>query len=188
MSNRNHIYTALIGILGILFALISFNSTLSGILKFLLTIFGIVVFIISVRSLYLAVNGADDREFIPPINRKVVNDVNRIDKIDLINETGMVVDSWELYDKTSAVIGKDIGENQVDIDLSQNPYASMIEIEHAVLNYADDNWYIEDLGSQNGISIMKSGSNKKYKLSSLQPCKLDFGDIVFIGMCQLKLN
>ena len=188
MSNRNHIYTALIGILGILFSLVSFNSTLPSIVKFLLTIFGIVAFAISVRSLYLTVNNTDNKEFIPLTNKESVNDFNRISKVDLINENGIVIDSWELYDKTSAVIGKDIGENQVDIDLSQNPYASMIEIEHAVLNYADGNWYIEDLGSQNGISIMKRGSNKKYKLSSLQPCKLDFGDVVFIGMCQLKLN
>ena len=188
MSNRNHIYTALIGILGVLFSLVSFNSTLPSIVKILLIIFGIVVFVISVRSLYIAVNNADNGEFMPSINREDLNNFNRINKIDLISETGMVIDSWELYDKTSAVIGRDIGENQVDIDLSQNPYASMIEIEHAVLNYADGNWYIEDLGSQNGISIMKKGSNKKYKLSSLQPCKLDFGDVIFIGMCQLKLN
>ena len=188
MSNRNHIYTALIGIFGILFSLVSFNSTLTGIVKFLLIIFGIVVFFISVRSLYLAINSDDDVEFRTPQNREDTKDSNRISKVDLINENGVVVDSWELFDKTSAVIGKDIGENQVDIDLSQNPYASMIEIEHAVLNYANGNWYIEDLGSQNGISIVKRGNNKKYKLSPSQPCKLDFGDIVFIGMCQLKLN
>lgn len=188
MLNKNHIYTALIGIFGILFALVSFNSTLPSIVKFLLTIFGIIVFVISVRSLYLAVNNADNREFIPLTKKEIINNINRINKVDLINENGTVIDSWELYDKTSLVIGKDIGENQVDIDLSQNPYASMIEIEHAVLNYAEGNWYIEDLGSQNGISIMKKGSNKKYKLSSLQPCKLDFGDVIFIGMCQLKLN
>ena len=140
--------------------------------------------IISVKNLYRLVN---DDSYDHNIESKNQSD-NFISKIDLINEKGAVIDSWELYDKTSAVIGKDIGENQVDIDLGQNPYASMIEIEHAVLNFTNGNWYIEDLGSKNGISLKKNGDNKKYKLSSLQPCKLDFGDIIFIGMCQLKLN
>lgn len=87
--------------------------------------------------------------------------------------------------KISAVIGKDIGENHVDINLNETPYAAMIDVEHAVLNYADGNWYIEDLDSKNGISIQKVGQDKAYKLSALQPCKLDFGDIIFIGVCQL---
>ena len=184
MLNRNHIITALIGILGILFALVSFTGNFPSIVKFFLTLFGIIVFIISVKNLYRLVN---DDSYDHNIESKNQSD-NFISKIDLINEKGAVIDSWELYDKTSAVIGKDIGENQVDIDLGQNPYASMIEIEHAVLNFTNGNWYIEDLGSKNGISLKKNGDNKKYKLSSLQPCKLDFGDIIFIGMCQLKLN
>ena len=106
----------------------------------------------------------------------------------MLNKNGEIISTWELYGKTSAVIGKDIGENQVDINLNETPYAAMIDVEHAVLNYADGNWYIEDLDSQNGISIQKIGQDKAYKLSSLQPCKLDFGDIIFIGVCQLKLN
>ena len=56
------------------------------------------------------------------------------------------------------------------------------------MNYADGSWYIEDLDSRNGISIKKFGQEKIYKLSSLQPCKLDFGDVIIIGVCQLKLN
>ena len=96
--------------------------------------------------------------------------------------------SWELYGRTSAIIGKDVGENAVDIDLSKNPYAALIDVEHAVMNYADGSWYIEDLDSRNGISIKKFGQEKIYRLSSLQPCKLDFGDVLIIGVCQLKLH
>jgi hypothetical protein len=109
-------------------------------------------------------------------------------QISLLNKNGEIISSWELYGKTSVVIGKDFGENQVDIDLSETQYAAMIDVEHAVLNYVSGNWYIEDLDSQNGISVKKFGQEKAYKLSSSQPCKLDFGDIIFIGLCQLKLN
>ena len=96
--------------------------------------------------------------------------------------------SCELYGRTSAVIGKDIRENLVDIDLSNTSYAAMVDVEHAVLNFAGGSWYIEDLDSENGISIQKFLDGEVYKLSASQPCKLDSGDIIFIGMCQLKLH
>ena len=76
----------------------------------------------------------------------------------------------------------------VDIDLSQSPYAAMIDVEHAVLNYADGNWYLEDLGSTNGISLKKFDDNEVYRLNGSEPCKLDLGDMIFIGMCRLKLE
>ena len=111
-----------------------------------------------------------------------------ITQITLLNKNGDGVFSWELYGKTSAVIGKDIRENLVGIDLSQSPYAAMIDVEHAILNYADGNWYIEDLDSANGISIKKFDDNEIYRLSASEPCKLDFDDIIFICMCQLRLE
>ena len=61
-----------------------------------------------------------------------------------------------MFEKISLVIGKDIRENHVDVNLNQSPYAAMIDIEHAVLNYAGGSWYIEDLGSKK-----RSGSTKK---------------------------
>ena len=95
--------------------------------------------------------------------------------------------SWELFDQVSLVIGQDVGENQVDVDLKDSVYASMIDVEHAVLNYANGMWYIEDLGSRNGVSVKKAGHNKEFKLGQTQPCKLDPGDIIFIGMARLKI-
>lgn len=113
---------------------------------------------------------------------------NMITQITLLNKNGDSVFSWELYGKASAVIGKDIKENLVDIDLSQSPYAAMVDVEHAVLNYADGNWYIEDLGSANGLSIKKFNEDEIYRLNGSEPCKLDLGDMIFIGMCQLRLE
>ena len=182
---RYDLYTALIGICSIFFSLSIFYGDASIYLKFFLVLFGVIIFVHSAHTLYRSLTDNNDLEI---KSSKLSFEQETISKISLMNKNGQPVNSWELYGKTSAVIGKDVGENHVDIDLNKTPYASMIDVEHAVLNYADGNWYIEDLDSQNGISIKKSGQDKTYKLSSLQPCKLDFGDIVIVGMCQLKLN
>jgi len=142
-----------------------------------LTVLGAAIFFHSVWILYRALKGRN-------VHRGIFK---RIDKVVLLNNNGEDIFSWELYGKTSVVIGKDLGENRVDIDLSKNPYAAMIDVEHAVLNYAEGNWYVEDLDSRNGISIQKVGQKKSYKLSATQPCKLDLGDIIFVGMCRLKV-
>lgn len=183
---RYDLYTSSIGICSVIFSLIVFEGALPKEIKFLLVILGLIVFFHSAHTLYKSLT---DKNFgISESGRKNF-EYEAISRISLLGKNGLPVNSWELYGKTSAVIGKDVGENHVDIDLSKNnPYASMIDVEHAVLNYAEGNWYIEDLDSQNGISIKKFGQDKVYKLSSLQPCKLDFGDIVFVGMCQLRLN
>ena len=182
---RYDLYTALIGICSVFFSLAVFIGSLPILAKIFLMIFGLIIFVHSSYTLYRSFS---DDSFLENKFAKKISGSKSISTISLLNKNGEIIFSWELYGKTSAVIGKDIGENVVDIDLGKNPYASMIDIQHAVLNYADGNWYIEDLDSHNGISIKKLGDNKIYKLSSLQPCKLDFGDIIFIGMCQLKLN
>ena len=178
-------YTALIGVLGVIFSLAVFEGGLSVYVKILLIILGASIFGHSAWTLYRSLKGDNPRQ--EKFARRA-SQSNAVSKISLLNKKGEVAASWELYGKTSAVIGKDVGENFVDIDLSENPYAAMIDVEHAVMNYADGSWYIEDLDSRNGISIKKFGQEKIYKLSSLQPCKLDFGDVIIIGVCQLKLN
>ena len=182
---RYDLYTALIGICGIFFSLAVFIGELPPVAKIFLIIFGVGIFAHSTYTLYRSLS---DNKFLESEFARKNPKFNNITEISLLNKNGDIIFSWELYGKTSAVIGKDVGENLVDIDLGKNPYASMIDVQHAVLNYADGNWYVEDLDSQNGISIKKIGEDKIYKLSALQPCKLDFGDIIFIGMCQLKLN
>lgn len=41
-------------------------------------------------------------------------------------ETELMV--WDMYGKVSLVIGRDTGENQVDVDLSQSPYSGMVDV------------------------------------------------------------
>ena len=104
----------------------------------------------------------------------------------LLSEEGGHIASWNIYGRNGLVIGRDVGENHVTINLENTTYASMIDIEHAVLNYAGNNWYIEDISSKNGVSIQKR-DGKKYKISPGKPCKLELGDIIFIGLTRLQL-
>lgn len=111
-----------------------------------------------------------------------------ITEIVLLSEEDKPLMTWDLYGKTAMVIGRDVKENQVDIDLGKSAYASMVDIEHAVLNYSAGNWYVEDLGSANGISVKKAGDGRVYKLSEDTPCRLERGDCLYIGLNHLLLK
>lgn len=115
------------------------------------------------------------------------SDSDRITEIVLLSEEDTELMSWDLYGKTAMAIGRDVKENQVDIDLSQSPYASMVDIEHAVLNYSAGKWYAEDLGSANGISVKKA-DNRIYRLFAGTPCRLERGDCLNVGLNRLLLR
>ena len=85
-------------------------------------------------------------------------------EIVLLNEEDQALSSWTLYGKTGMVIGRDSGENQVNINLANSTYAGTVDVEHAVLNYSAGSWYVEDLNSKNGVSVQK-GDKRKYKLA-----------------------
>ena len=95
--------------------------------------------------------------------------------------------SWSLYGKTVMVIGRDSGENQVNINLANSTYAGTVDVEHAVLNYSAGSWYVEDLNSKNGVSVQK-GDKRKYKLAPGHPCLLARGDILYIGLVRLMIR
>lgn len=112
----------------------------------------------------------------------------KVTEVVLLNEEDQTLATWPLYGKVSMTIGRDVGENQVDINLSSSTYASMVDVEHAVLNYTSGSWYVEDLASQNGVSVQSGQDGRKYKLASDQPCKLDAGDIIYIGLARLLVR
>lgn len=111
-----------------------------------------------------------------------------ITELVLLSEENTELAKWDLYGKTSLLIGRDTGENQVDVNLGHVTYASMINIEHTVLNYAAGNWYVEDLGSRNGVSVQAAADGKKYKLAADKPCRLRRGDILFVGLTRLVIR
>lgn len=106
----------------------------------------------------------------------------------LLNEENQELTAWDLFGRTSLVIGRDEGENQVDINLGDVTYAGFIEIEHAVLNYAKDHWYIEDLHSENGVKVQKAGDARQYKLATDKPCRLGIGDVIYIAQTRLEMR
>lgn len=66
----------------------------------------------------------------------------------LINEEGDVLFTWDIRGKTSLVIGKSTQKEPVDIDLSMSAMSQMISKQHAVLNYTNDGWCIDDIDSK----------------------------------------
>ncbi len=112
----------------------------------------------------------------------------KLTRLSLINEDGKIIRSWELFDRIALVIGRDVGENHVDVDLHEAAYASLIEIEHAVLNFSGGYWYIEDLGSKNGVRVKKAVDGKIYQMAADQPCRLDAGDILILGLTHLQID
>ena len=172
---RQNLLTAGIGIAGMLFALVAGLSHSGP--RFFFIALGLGLFVWAAYTLY---RGRDSAE--------VQSGDKRITGIELLSDTGEAIAFWDLYQKVSAVIGKDLRENHVDIDLQKSEYRSTVDLHHAVLNFAGGNWYVEDLGSHNGVTVQKVVDGRKYKLDRNQPCRLEYGDILFIGLCKLKLR
>lgn len=141
----------------------------------------------TVVFLYLGIKNYDK-----PLYYKEPDNVRRTDgavkELVLLSEENTELAGWDLFGKTALVIGRDVGENHVDINLGDVTYASFIDVEHAVMNYANEKWFIEDLHSRNGIKIKKRGSKSRYKLAPEKPCKLDLGDIIFIAQTKLVVR
>lgn len=111
-----------------------------------------------------------------------------ISEILLLGEENNITAIWDIYGKTSIVFGKDERENQVDIDLKGTDYAGTIDGEHAVMNYSNGCWYIEDLDSENGTRLQRGGEGKKYRVSSREPCKVEKNDIIYLGLAPIKIR
>ncbi len=111
-----------------------------------------------------------------------------ISELLLLGEEDNITDIWDIYGKTSIVFGRDEGENQVDVDLKNTDYAGTVDKEHAVMNFSGGSWYIEDLESENGTRIRRSGEDKAYKISFREPCRVGKGDVIYLGLAPLKIQ
>lgn len=140
--------------------------------------YGIILFILASEIFYIR-----------NINKKkyVVEIDDVIRQISLLNEENQIIKQWDILDETSLVIGRNKGEVEVDINLDECINSSLIDIEHAVLNYANKRWYIEDLYSKNGVRIQKD-DDYLYKISKDKPCILDKEDILHIGNTRLLIS
>ena len=74
------------------------------------------------------------------------------------------------------------------MDLKNTDYAGTVDKEHAVMNFSGGSWYIEDLESENGTRIRRSGEDKAYKISFREPCRVGKGDVIYLGLAPLKIQ
>lgn len=117
-----------------------------------------------------------------PVRRKEISEIL------LLGEEDNITAVWDIYGKTSIVFGKESRENQIDINLKNTDYAGTVDGEHAVMNYSNGSWYIEDLESENGTRIQRGGEGEKYRVSSREPCKVEKNDIIYLGLAPIKIR
>lgn len=111
-----------------------------------------------------------------------------ISKLILKGEDGKNLKVWDTGNKMSFVIGKGSPEAEVDIDLSDVEYASLVSKQHAVLNCSGDSWYIEDIGSTNGSGIKRHNENSRFKLEADKPYPIHSGDIIYIANTKILVK
>lgn len=158
--------------------LLAFGIEASGLWIFIAMVF-------SLMHVVMAVKMEDDPESTAS-RREDVLPRTALTELVLLGEENDRLASWNIYGKNGIVIGRDVGENHVTVNLEGSAYASMIDVEHAVLNYSGDNWYIEDISEKNGVSIQKQ-DGRKYKLAYGKPCKLEKGDIIYIALVRMQI-
>lgn len=118
-------------------------------------------------------------------NRRGRRGKRSIHVLALLDENNQVISEWNIAGKISVLIGRDTHKENVDVNLMNTAFAGMVDKQHAVMNYTAGQWYIEDLESTNGIRVQKRKDNKIYQVAKTQPCLIEKGDILFIGLTKL---
>ena len=95
---------------------------------------------------------------------------------------------WLCQGVTSFLIGKSTTTSTVDIELGDTHYGEYIAAEHAVLNQMDGIWYIEDLGSVNGVGLRKRGEEYTLRLKPMVSYKVDEGDVIYISKAKILVR
>lgn len=112
----------------------------------------------------------------------------KINKLVLLGNDGESLKEWYIQGIPSMLIGKSSPDHEVDIDLADVEYASLISKEHAVLNYSSGSWFIEDIDSENGVGIRKLGEKTAHKLQNDQPNEIHFGDMIYLANTQILVK
>ncbi len=112
----------------------------------------------------------------------------RATKVVLINEEGRPLMDWSLERKTSLIIGKSAEGDVVDIDLTDSVVAQMISKQHAVLNYTEKGWYVDDIDSKNGTRVKKLMQNAIMDVKLVGAIEVEPGDIIYIANTMLQIQ
>ena len=142
-------------------------------------IFYMFSFFISGSLIYFAIN---DFSF----KKEKIQDTF-LSELVLLSEEDTVVKTWNILGKNSLVIGKKNSEEDIDIDLSDTYFSGTVSDVHAILNYVDGSWYIEDMQSKNGTQIKGFLEDKLYNIKDGQS-KLTRKDYIFIGLNKLQIR
>ena len=110
-----------------------------------------------------------------------------VQRLVLLDEQGKPIKSWDLQGRISLIIGKSGQNQELDVDLGDCEYSGFIDFQHAVLNFSLDQWYVEDLESQNGVKIKKVEDGECYRVIH-RPCKVTAGDVLYIANTRLLLT
>jgi len=102
-----------------------------------------------------------------------------ISVLTLLGEDNRPIRVWDLTGKVGLLIGKSSGEHEVDIDLSDTDYHTYIDPEHALLNYNESGWWLQDTSYRNGLSIIRQG--KELVLGSSAPARIEPGDVIRVA-------
>ena len=105
----------------------------------------------------------------------------------LLDENNKPVRSWNLAGRVSVIIGRAGKEEDVDVDLEGCEYGAFVDYQHAALNYSLDRWYVEDLGSSNGVRVQKVEDGNCYRIMK-RPCQVRAGDVLYIANTRLLLT
>ena len=76
----------------------------------------------------------------------------------------------------------------MDIDLSGSAMAQMISKQHAVLNYTDNGWYVDDIDSRNGTRVKKKNQSALLDVKLVGAVEVEAGDIIYIANAMLQLR
>lgn len=122
--------------------------------------------------------------------KKQQHERNRIPatRVVLLNEEGTALAEWNLQRHTSLIIGKSSEKEPVDIDLSGSAVAQMISKQHAVLNYTEKGWYIDDIDSKNGTRVKKATQNAIMDVKLVGAIEVEPGDIIYIASTMLQIQ
>jgi hypothetical protein len=104
----------------------------------------------------------------------------------LLSEDGKPVYSWDLLNRTSAIIGKSSAEEMADIDLSGSIFSATVEAAHATLNRAAGKWYLEDVSESGNVFVEKDGTS--LVLSKGEPCALISGNLIQVAGAKLLFD
>lgn len=64
----------------------------------------------------------------------------------------------------------------------------MISKQHAVLNYTEKGWYIDDIDSKNGTRVKKATQNAIMDVKLVGAIEVEPGDIIYIASTMLQIQ